>query len=109
LPARAAVAEELPVGSSAPDLLRGNAFVLAVVVLLEQGRDLEVRVAGQGGRLLGPLHGRGVDGDEARALETGGQPAGPVLTGGRERDVGAAGVAAAEAPLGLAVTGEPEL
>src|SRR5262249_48360210 len=105
LPARTAVRPQVPVRSMFPDLGRGQALVLAVVPFAQVlGHVRPVSEPGQLAGLASPP--QRTRHDERKV------PLGEFRTQGRrafpadleQRQIGAAGVLAAEAPFGLAVT-----
>jgi len=87
------------------DLGAGDALVRAVVVLEQQLVGDGVREAGQLGCAAGALQRAGVDPGEGEGMQALAELPGPGFAGGREGDVGAAGVAAVLRPLGFAVPG----
>ena len=101
----AAVAVQLPTRPGLADLVRGDALVLAVVVLQQKVGRRGLGEAGEGGRAPGPLQGAGVDAHELDAAQAVAELAGAGFAFGGQRDVGASGVAARLRPFGLAVPG----
>ena len=100
-----AVGEQLPPGPVLADLGRGHPLVGAVVPLGQVRVDGHaVAQPGQLGGLPGPGQGAGQDGGESRSRPGGSRSARAWSSPfGEQGEVGPAGVAAGEAPLGLAV------
>jgi RNA polymerase sigma-70 factor, ECF subfamily len=103
LAAGGAVAPQIPVRSSRPDLLLGAALVAAVVPLEQVGVGFDVGQAGQLGRPDGPAERAAERGDDVTAVEQRAQrPArGDARVG--QRQVGPARELAGPAPRGLTV------
>jgi hypothetical protein len=106
LAAGAAVAPEVPVGVPRTDLVGRHSLVLAVVELGQERRRLGRWKAGQLRGARSPLPRARVDGVERDAVEAVREAPGLGFAVGDQRQVGAARVLAAAAPLRLAVPGE---
>jgi hypothetical protein len=106
LAARTPVLVELPAWAPSLNFLCRDAFVLAVIELAEERRQVRIREAGNLSRAHRALQRAGIDRIEAQAAEPPTQRVSLSLAFGREREVGVARVPAVAAPLGLAVTGE---
>ena len=109
LAARNRVRPHAPVRHAPPNLLGGQALVLAVVPLGQLVGHLVHEQTGQRGGVLGALAGTAQHqrGRQVRAAQVAQhQPGAPrlLLALGGQRNVGAAGVLAGEGPLRLAVT-----
>src|SRR5579859_5883148 len=88
------------------DLGAGLALVVAVVELAQQGCDARIGEARDRGCTARAFHGAGVDGVKVDAGQPLSKRGGLCLAGRCQGKVGAAGMAAGAAPLGLAVAGE---
>src|SRR5262249_29709332 len=107
LAARAAVAEQLPVGVLLADVGGTPPFILAVVPF-DQFR-IDHRRRAEAGQLAGPpgaLPGAGEDAGGGQPRQPFAEPDGVALAAPGQRDVGQAGVLAGEGPRGLAVPGQ---
>lgn len=109
LAAGTAVLVKLPTWARFVDRLRCDSLVLSVIDLAKQRRQLRVRGARDLGRTRCALKRARVHGVEVNLLETVTQRRCLLFTMGCKRKVGVAGVAAVEAPFGLAVAGEIDL
>jgi hypothetical protein len=87
----------------------GDSLVLAVVDLSEKRRDLSLREARDLGRAPRAAQGTRVHDVELETGQPGAKRCGVLFALSCERQVGAAGVAAADGPLGFAVAGEVDL
>lgn len=106
LTAGAAVAVEVPARAALLDLRAREALVRAVVELFQERSDGRVREAGDLSRLERALQRAAVDAVRSDRLELRLQVDRVLQAARGQRQVGAAGVLTAEAPLGLAVTDE---
>ena len=109
LATRTAVAPEVPVRILGVDLPAGDALIVAVVPLHQERLRDRVRVAGKLRRVACALERAGVDGVEPLIAQPGLQGARPRFALGQERHVGAAGVAARLAPVGLAMASQKDV
>lgn len=103
------ISVELPCWIGAMDLCGREAFVLAVVNLLEQRRDVWAVEAGELGCPQRALQWARVDGVEANDAELDTKGLGSLLTSLGQGKVGAARVAPGNAPFSFAVPGEIKL
>ncbi len=92
LAAGTAVLVDLPVGVRLVNLLRGQAFVAAVVDLSQQRRDARIVEAGELGGPSGPLERARVHGVEPHSREPATDGCGLLFAARGERQVGDAGV-----------------
>jgi hypothetical protein len=109
LAAGAAIPEQLPAGIPRVNLLAGHPFVLAIVELAEERRLARIGKSSDHRRLDRALERAGENTIEFNPGQARSQGPSFGFAVGGERQVGAAGVAAVERPLGLAVTGEIEV
>jgi hypothetical protein len=109
LTAWATVLVQLPARTGFVDGLGGQALVFAVFDLAKQRRDLGVGESSDLGRVPGTLQRARVHGVEVELGEAVAQGCGLLLAVRCERQIGASSVAAVDAPLGLAMTGEIDL
>src|SRR5713226_7926451 len=94
LPARRAVPVDLPAGMLVVNLCGGDAFVLAVINLAQERRELRIREPRDLSCTHGALKWAREHGVEAKSAQPGPQRARFVLALGQERDIGAACVLA---------------
>jgi hypothetical protein len=109
LPARTAVAIELPAGAFLPNLFGREAFVVAVIEFAQEWRHAWVREPRELGCACRALQRAGEDRVKREAAEPWAKRPRLVCAFGRQRKIGPACVAADAAPLGLAVAGEVEV
>jgi hypothetical protein len=109
LAAGATVFVELPILARCMDLLRGDAFVIAVVNLAQEWREMRVGKAGDLGRMRCASQWARVHDVEFEACEPSPERCRFLFTVGREGQIGVPGVTAVERPLCLAVAGEVDL
>jgi hypothetical protein len=102
------VSVDLPIRALLMDLGARQAFVVAVVELFQERGDRRVGEACDPGGAASADERAGVDGGKAEARQARPQRGSLLLAAGSERKVGASGMAAVEAPLGLAMAGEIE-
>ena len=109
LAAWAAVFIDFPVRSGFVDRLRGDAFVIAVVDLPKKRGERGVGKPGDFGGARCTLKGARIDRVELEAGQTGSERSRLLLTVLGQGQIGAAGVASVEGPLGLTMPGEKDL
>src|SRR4029077_1748819 len=97
---------KLPARTGFVDRRGGQSLVRAVLDLAKQRRELRVGKSRDLGCVPGTLQRARVNGIEAELGEAVAQRCSLLLAVSCERQVGASSVAAVEAPLGLAMTGE---
>ena len=109
LASRAPIFVQLPTRLNFVNRPGGHAFVLAVVDLAQQRRQLRLREPGQLGSAPGALERAGEHNVEIELLQPAAQVRRLLLTLRRQRKICLARVPSVKAPLGLAVAREIEL